>query len=82
MKLANAVQKRLKELMKEKQYTQYRLSKISGVNQSSISTLLNNKNDSCKLSLVYQLSLYLCGGLSEFFNSELFSQENIQSKYD
>ena len=82
MTLRQAVQKRLKELMNKKTISQYKLSKISGVPQSTINALLNSEFDSCKLSVVYQLSQYLCNGLNDFFNSELFLQKNIESKYN
>lgn len=82
MTLRKAVQERIKYLMGKESFSQYRLAKVSGVPQSTINSILNSDFDSCKLSVVYQLSQYLCGGINEFFNCELFHVNNIESKYN
>lgn len=68
--------------MEKESISQYKLAKVSGVPQSTINSILNSEFDSCKLSVVYQLSQYLCGNICEFFNCELFLADNIESKYN
>lgn len=44
--------KRLLKLLEERNITRYRLSKLSGVNESTITRLINEKNKDPKLSTV------------------------------
>lgn len=77
MKLAEAVGKRTKELLFEKNMTQYRLTKITCLNEKTISDLLKGKTADVKFSTIYLISNALNISLIEFFNSPLFNEENI-----
>lgn len=77
MKLKDAVAKRIKEIIKEKGITQYELFKMTGVPQSTISTILKNETKTVKFSTIYEI----CSGLEieflDFFNCEYLKLENI-----
>lgn len=77
MKLVKAVSKRLKEILMEKGITQYELFKMSGVPQSTISTIINADIKTVKLSTIYEI----CSGLNieiyDFFNADYLKIENL-----
>lgn len=77
MLLAEAVAKRLDELLEERKITAYKLFILSGVGQSTISAIRNKKNRSVDLRIIYELTQGLEISLTEFFDSPLFSVENI-----
>ncbi|MBO5525651.1 MAG: helix-turn-helix domain-containing protein [Clostridia bacterium] len=78
MKLAEAIAARIEELMNEREITQYRLSMLSGVSQSTISAIRNKVHDSPNIKPIYEITQGLEIGLDEFFNSPLFTRENIE----
>ena len=78
MKLAEAVGKRTKELLFEKNMTQYRLTKITCLNEKTISDLLKGKTADVKFSTIYLIADALNIKLIEFLNSPLFDKENIE----
>ena len=77
MKLNEAVPRRIKELCKEKGYTQYALSMKSGVPQSTLSTILNCNFDSMKIRIIYEVCEGLEISVKDFFDSPLFERENL-----
>ena len=77
MKLNEAVSKRLNELLSEKSMTAYALFTKSGVSQSTISDLKNMNNDGVNLRILYELCEGFGIGIDEFFDSPLFTRENI-----
>lgn len=78
MEYSKAVAKRLKELLDEYGYTQYQLSKESGVPQSTISSILKMKTKSPNSINI----VYICFGfgieLTEFFDRDYFKLENLE----
>lgn len=78
MKLNQAVSQRLTELMKERGMTNYALYRKSGVHKSSIGNIVNCEYDSVKLRLLHELCQGLEITLTEFFDSPLFSEENLE----
>lgn len=80
MNLNTAITKRLKEIIKAKNITQYRLSANSGVPQSTISTILNGKNNDFKLATILALIYGLDITAKDFFDSELFDYDNLLLK--
>lgn len=78
MQLNEAVAKRITELCKERELTQYALSMRSGVPQSTLSTVMSCSFPSVKLRIVYELCEGLEIGLQEFFDSPLFERENLE----
>ena len=78
MTISEAVAIRLKEIMEEKGVTQYILSMLSGVAQSTISYLRNGKTQAINLIAIYEIMDGLELELSYFFNSPLFTRENLE----
>lgn len=78
MKLAEAVGKRTKELLFEKNMTQYRLTKITCLNEKTLSDLLKGKTCDVKFSTIYLIVEAFNMSILEFFDSSLFNKENIE----
>ncbi|WP_298736121.1 helix-turn-helix transcriptional regulator [uncultured Subdoligranulum sp.] len=78
MKLNEAVSQRLQELLKERGMTQYQLSMKSGVPKSTIGNVVNCMYDSVKLRIIHELCQGMNLNVSEFFNSSMFEEENLE----
>ena len=78
MYLNQAVSERLKELLAEKNMTQYALYKRCGVPKSTIGNLVNCTYDSVVLRILHELCQGLGISLTEFFDSPLFSEDNLE----
>ena len=78
MKLNEAVSERLQELLLERNMTQYQLSMKSGVPKSTIGNLVQCQYDSMKLRIIHELCQGLNITISEFFDSKLFNEENLE----
>lgn len=78
MKLNEAVSQRLQELLKERGMTQYQLSMKSGVPKSTIGNVVNCMYDSVKLRIIHELCQGMNLNVSEFFNSPMFEEENLE----
>ncbi len=77
MSLSEAVSLRVEELMAERNLTQYRLYKLSGVAQTTIGDIRLRRNKSVSLSIIYEIAQGLDMSLYEFFDSPLFKGDNI-----
>ena len=77
MKLKEAFIKRLKNILKERGLTQYALFKISGVPQSTISSILNSNTKSISFRTIYDICSGLGMEFSEFFDDKILKLENI-----
>lgn len=78
MQLNEAVSARLKELLQERDMTQYQLYMKSGVPKSSIGNIVNCAYDSVKLRLIHELCQGLNISISDFFNSPYFDESNLE----
>ena len=78
MQLNEAVSKRLTELLRERDMTQYQLYMKSGVPKSSIGNGVNCAYDSVKLRIIHEMCQGLNISISEFFNSPLFDESNLE----
>ena len=78
MQLNEAVSKRLVELLEGKGMTQYQLYMKSGVPKSTIGNLINCTYPSMKLRVIHELCQGFGIDLSDFFNSPLFYETNLQ----
>ena len=79
MKLSDAIRKRIKFYLKEKNMNVWKLCKMSGIPCSTISTFMSGKTELLKLDTL----LHMCEGfgitLGEFFTNPIFDaaeQEN------
>lgn len=78
MQLNEAVSKRLAELLEQRGMTQYQLFMKSGVPKSTIGNVINCAYDSVKLRIVHELCQGLDISVSEFFQSPLFDETNLE----
>ena len=77
MKLNRAISLRLQELLKQHGMTQYQLSTRSGLPKSTISNLMNCTYESVKLRIIHELCQAFPISISEFFQSPLFDEVNL-----
>lgn len=72
MKLSDAIRKRIKFYLKEKNMNVWKLCKMSGIPCSTISTFMSAKTELIKLDTL----LHICEGfgitLGEFFTDSIF----------
>ncbi len=73
-----AVSQRLCELLEERNMTQYQLYMKSGVPKSTIGNIINCSYDSVKLRIIHELCQGLEIGISDFFTSPLFEEDNLE----
>lgn len=78
MQLQEAISRRLTELLKAKNMTNYQLSVKSGLPKSTVGNLVNCTYDSVKLRVIHEICQGLDIGLPEFFDSPLFEEENLE----
>ena len=78
MQLNEAVSARLKELLRERNMTQYQLYIKSGVPKSSIGNIVNCAYDSVKLRVIHEICQGLEINISDFFNSPYFEETNLE----
>ena len=78
MQLNKAVSLRLNELLEEKNMTQYQLYMKSGVPKSTIGNVINCTYDSVKLRIIHEMCQGLEISVSEFFQSPLFEEYNLE----
>ena len=76
MKINEAVAKRVEQLLEKQSRTQYAVAKEGGISNSTFCTTLSGR---CRSRV--DTVLNICRGfnitLEEFFNSELFSKDNL-----
>lgn len=77
MQLNQAVSIRLSELLREHGMTQYQLFARSGVPKSTISNIIHCSYDSVKLRIIHELCQGFSISISEFFQSPLFDEVNL-----
>lgn len=78
MQLNEAVSRRLSELMKNRNMTNYQLSMKTGLPKSTIGNLVNCTYDSVKIRVIHEICQGLEINISEFFASPLFEEENLE----
>ena len=78
MQLNEAVSKRIAELLKKWNMTNYQLYVKSGVPKSTIGNLVNCTYDSVKLRVIHEICQGFGISITEFFNSPLFDEDNLE----
>ena len=73
-----AVSKRITELLKERNMTNYQLYVKSGVPKSTIGNLVNCTYDSVKLRVIHEVCQGFEISITDFFNSPLFIEDNLE----
>lgn len=78
MQLNEAVSERLKELLVQRSMTQYELYMKSGVPKSTIGNVIGCAYPSVKLRVIHEICQGLGISITEFFQSSLFLEENLE----
>ena len=82
MKLSDAIRKRIKFYLKEKNMNIWKLCKMSGVPCSTISTFMSGKTELIKIDTM----LHICEGfgitLGEFFTNSMFDTAEQDNNKD
>ena len=78
MQLNEAVSMRMRELLKEHHMTNYQLYTKSGVPKSTIGNLVNCTYDSVKLRVIHEICQGFGISITEFFDSPLFIEDNLE----
>lgn len=77
MKISEAVAIRLGKILSERQMTQYRLEREGAIPHNTIKTLMGKRNKSVNLKTIMQITKTLNMTVAEFFNDEIFEDENL-----
>ena len=72
-----AIACRIQELLKQKNITKYRLAMDSGVPPTTISAIINRDFEDVKLSKIIQVAGGFDMSVSQFLDSPLFDEENL-----
>ena len=78
MNVCEAVAKRVKELLIEKDMTQYKLEQKSGILHGSMACIMNGRNKTVTLSTVYMLARGFDMTIIEFLNDEIFMSSEVE----
>ena len=79
MKLNKAFALRVRELLKEKKMTQYKLAQETGLYHSTMTDILNCKYQTPNFKNMALIIRALGLSMAEFFNSELFNFNKLES---
>lgn len=78
MKTINdVVAKRTIKLMQERNFSQYKLEKESGIIHGAMDRILSGKNKTVTLTTIYKIASAFNLSLIEFFNDEIFNLNNV-----
>lgn len=80
MKLNKAFSLRVREILKEKKMTQYKLGQETGLYHSTMTDILNCKYETPNFRNMALIIRALGVSMSEFFDSEFFDFENLEIK--
>lgn len=68
---------RLREILKEKGMTQYKLEQMTGLYHSTMNAMINNRIKSSNFKTMAVIIRELGMSVSEFFNSPVFDFDNL-----
>lgn len=80
MKLNEAFAQRVRELLKQKKMTQYKLAQETGLYHSTMTDILNCKYETPNFRNVALIIRALNISMADFFNSPLFDFETLEIK--
>ena len=78
MTLNEAFAIRVRELLKEKKMTQYRLTQETGLYPSTMNYILNSKTKASNFKTMALIIRALGVSMTEFFNSPVFNLKNLE----
>ena len=77
MTLSEAIAKRIRGILNEKNMTQYRLEQNAGISHSTMSSFLNGKYKGCNLTTVVLIIRSFGMTVAEFFDNPIFESEDL-----
>ena len=78
MTVSSAVAIRIRQLLKEKKMTQYRLEKNAHIQHGSMQCIMNGRNKTVKLNTVMMIAQGFGMTVDEFLNDEIFRSEALE----
>lgn len=78
MKVSEAISIRIREVLKEKSMTQYRLEKNACIPHSTMMSIMNASRQSCNVKTLVLIIRTLGVTVSEFFDSPIFESEYLE----
>ena len=78
MSVNDAVAKRVAQLLKQRNMTQYRLEQLSGIQHGHMQWIMSGKSKTVTLSTVMMLANGFNMSLKEFLDDEIFLYENVE----
>jgi len=77
MKTSQAVARRIKDLLAQKNMTQYRLCKNMAIHLNTMTNIMTAKHKSVNLNTILQISKGLGVSPSEFLNDPMFTSDDL-----
>ncbi len=77
MKVSQAVAARIREILAEKNMTQYRLEINSGLSKGTLTSLMYSRYKGVNLTTLITVIRTLGISVDDFFRSPLFNEENL-----
>jgi len=78
MTVSQAVAKRISNLLKEKQMTQYRLEKNSQIQHGTMQCIMNGRNKTTMLNTVIMIARGFDMTVDEFLDDEIFRSDMLE----
>ena len=78
MNVCQAVAIRIKKLLKERNMTQYRLEKESGIQHGTMNGIISAKNRGIELNTVMMIARGFHMTVLEFLNDPVFTSEELE----
>jgi len=78
MTLNQAFSIRVKQILKEKKMTQYKLEQLTGIYHSTMTSILTGKTKASNFNTMASIISVLGLSISDFFNHEVFNFENLE----
>ena len=77
MNIGQAVAKRLGDLLREHNKTQYRLAKDMAISHNAMTSIVNAKNKTASLNTIFLICRALDMTIDEFFNDPVFKSDDL-----
>ena len=77
MKVSRAISDRIREILKEKNISQYRLELNAGIPHATLMDIMNARRDSCNIKTLIIIIRTLGITVSEFFDSDIFESDEL-----
>ena len=78
MTVSEAVARRISNLLKERNMTQYRLEKNSNIQHGTMQCIMNGRNKTVTLSIVIMIANGFGMTVDEFLDDKLFKSEELE----